>query len=326
MTDKAVLDEYQTLLEGTGFVVLPQQTQIKLTGADRVSFLHSFCTNDITALCPGEGCEAFITSVQGKILAYVFVFCHSHSLIVESKETNSFDLIRHFDRYLIREDVQLHDQSEQFSQILLSGSGWLNLLSHFTDQIPVTPLAHVNGQLNGQSISIRSVELTGSNSFLCRVVREAVPAVCQSLRDKDALECGTEALEITRVEAGIPVAGVDVTEENFPQEVGRDDKTINFNKGCYLGQETVARIDALGRVNWMRVGLRFESAKVPTAGLELTDQGKTTGRVTSAVWSPRLKAPLAMAYVRHNYATVGDNLDSSLGLAEVVRFPAFAGK
>jgi hypothetical protein len=134
-------------------------------------------------------------------------------------------------------------------------------------------------------------------------------------------ECGWNALETLRIESGTPLLGVDFDERNLPQEVGRDAQAISFTKGCYLGQETVARIDALGHVNQRIAGVRFGGDAPPFAGTELTRGGAAVGRVTSAAWSPRLAAPLALAMVRREHGAPGTALESALGPCEVVALP-----
>jgi folate-binding protein YgfZ len=124
-----------------------------------------------------------------------------------------------------------------------------------------------------------------------------------------------------RVEAGIPLFGVDFGEDNLPQEIGRDRKGISFTKGCYLGQETVARIDALGHVNQQLVGVRFSEGTSPTASLELVAGGAAVGNLTSATYSPRLHVPLGLAMLRRGSNAIGTQLDSAAGKCEVVALP-----
>src|SRR5205823_1916516 len=113
-------------------------------------------------------------------------------------------------------------------------------------------------------------------------------------------------VEFLRIEAGTPVFGKDITEKNLPQEIGRDDRAISFVKGCYLGQETVARIDALGHVNQILKGLRIEPRSAcPAAGSSLEDDGKRVGVVTSVAVSPSRNCPLALALVRTSHARAG---------------------
>ena len=142
------------------------------------------------------------------------------------------------------------------------------------------------------------------------------------LRQAGARPCGSEAVEIARIEAGTPLFGRDITDANLPQEIARDARAISFVKGCYIGQETVARLDALGHVNRTLAGVRFAATDVPASGTELTDDsGKVAGRVTSATFSPTLGAPLALAFVRRETNTPGSKLTSAVGPAEVVQLP-----
>jgi folate-binding protein YgfZ len=136
--------------------------------------------------------------------------------------------------------------------------------------------------------------------------------------------CGREAFETLRIEAGVPLFGVDFDERNFPQEVGRDREAISYTKGCYLGQETVARIDALGHVHQRIVGVKFEGEGVPPAGTELTADGNVVGRVTSATFSPRLGAPLALAMVRREQQALGSRFQSKFGAGVVLQLPLAA--
>jgi folate-binding protein YgfZ len=114
-----------------------------------------------------------------------------------------------------------------------------------------------------------------------------------------------------------------MTAENLPQEIDRNPQAISFTKGCYLGQETVARIDALGHVNRMLRGVRFSCDSVPVAGTPLFSDSpdRPVGQVTSSCWSPRLEAPLAMAFLRRGNHEPGTRLNSELGAAEVVQLP-----
>ena len=126
---------------------------------------------------------------------------------------------------------------------------------------------------------------------------------------------------MARIERGQPYYGRDIHDRSLPQEVARDAQALSFVKGCYIGQETVARIDALGHVNKTLIGVKFAGEQVPAAGMELTRDGQPVGQVTSAAFSPRLSAPLALAYVRRGSNTPGTKLESPVGPGEVVGLP-----
>jgi tRNA-modifying protein YgfZ len=115
--------------------------------------------------------------------------------------------------------------------------------------------------------------------------------------------------------------GVDFNDSNLPQEVSRDREAISFTKGCYLGQETVARIDALGHVNQQLVGVRFLGTTLPDPGMQLIHDGRAVGNVTTATYSPQLDAPLALAMLRREHVAVNTRLDSSVGACELVALP-----
>src|SRR5438046_8506879 len=104
-----------------------------------------------------------------------------------------------------------------------------------------------------------------------------------------------------RIEAGYPLYGRDITDKNLPQEIDRDRLAISFTKGCYLGQETVARIDALGHVNRLLRGIKFLTSAIPERGTELQSGGKVVGHVTSSCWSPGIGAPLALGFLRRGH-------------------------
>jgi folate-binding protein YgfZ len=115
--------------------------------------------------------------------------------------------------------------------------------------------------------------------------------------------------------------GLDITDKNLPQEVGRNEKAISFTKGCYLGQEIVARIDSRGAVSKVLCGLRFQKADVPPGGAELTCEGQPAGHVTSAAYSPGFQASVALAYVRRPFHEPGVVVDSACGPGTVVELP-----
>jgi folate-binding protein YgfZ len=290
--------QYDALRSGNAYVELANWSSITFTGSDRVKFLNSFCTNDVTKLAAGQNCEAFITNVKGKTIGYGLVDCWNDELVFVSVPDQAALLIAHFDRYIIREDVQLRDTTSERKYFhlhilpVITSSRWLGW------------------------------ELLGPYAgALMEVSANDVAQFRQALDDRNLVACDMEAFESLRIEAGTPMFGKDFDENNLPQEVGRDREAISFTKGCYLGQETVARIDALGHVNRRLAGVRFSGNDVPAAGTEILKDGGKVGYVTSAAFSPRLSAPLAIAMVRRGANTVGTSLESSSGDCEVVALP-----
>jgi folate-binding protein YgfZ len=314
--------EYDALVQHAGLVDLGHRTQIEVGGADRAAWLHNLTTNEIRKLAPGAGCEAFLTSVQGKILAHLMVFAAAESIVLDTVAGQAKANHEHNQQYMITEQVTLIDRSETWSELLLGGPQAEALLADVAGtKPPAERLAHGPATVAGHTVWLRRADVTGPTDFLISGQSAEVAAAKSALIQSGALECGDAAFEAARVEWGFPLYGPDISEKNLPQEVARDAQTISFVKGCYLGQETVARIDALGHVNKTLVGVRFANAAVPEPGLELTAGGKGAGTVTSVAYSPRLEAPMALAYVRRGSTASGTPLDSALGAAKVVTLP-----
>jgi folate-binding protein YgfZ len=159
---------------------------------------------------------------------------------------------------------------------------------------------------------------------LLEATPQSLPQVLQDLQTEGARACGAVAFDAVRIESGTPLFGIDFDEEALPQEVGRDELAISFTKGCYLGQETVARIDALGHVNQGIAGVRFDGAGLPAANSDLSQGDKPAGHVTSATYSPRMEAALALAMIRRQWLPPGTRLESSVGSCEVVDLPVYS--
>jgi len=320
------IGEYDSLKSGAGLVDFSDRTQVEVLGEDRATFLHSFCTNEIRKLALGTGCEAFLTSVQGKTLSHVNVFAWPESLVLETVPEQGPKIVEHLDRYIIRERVTLADRSSEWAEQLLAGAEAESVLKQLTENsAPPQNLACVATEFNTSGgplkVWVRRIDLINAPSFIISCASEDLQQVSAALVAAGAMQCSREAFEAARIEAGTPLFGHDITDKNLPQEVNRDRQAISFTKGCYLGQETVARLDALGHVNKLLAGVRFFEANVPPPGTELTSDGQKAGDVTSSTWSPALGAPLSLAYVRSGKHAPGTRLESSFGPAEVVSLP-----
>lgn len=324
---ESFLEQHAAITERTAVADVSDRTQIELTGSDRKSFLHNMSTNEINALKVGTGCEAFFTTAQGKIVAHACVFQRPESIVLETVPGQSESLINHLDRYLIREDVELHDRSTSWGQLLLAGPQAAELLDASTEgQIPSTELSSGVVTLFDTEVTVIRTTMAGPVGFLIGCQKSQTPSLLASLSNSGAEQVNDhEVLEAVRIEAGWPAYGRDITSANLPQEVARDGQAISFSKGCYIGQETVARIDALGHVNKYLVGLRCNTPDVPAPGAELSQGDKTIGQITSAIYSPRLKTPLALGYVRRGSHSPGTQLECPLGPVEVVALPLTAG-
>ena len=312
--------EYAALSKGAGLINMASRTRVELTGADRASFLHNLCTNDIKRLAPGSGCEAFLLDARGHVVAHVFVICRPESLVLETVPEQAAAIIGHLDRYQIRERVEFQDRSA-WREWLLAGPDAPDILQRLAGDVPRAMLASLECALAGTPATIVKVPVTEPDGFLVIAPSEVSADIEQVLKEAGAAPCTAATLEVARIENGFPFFGPDITEKNLPQEVARDRAAISFNKGCYLGQETVARIDALGHVNKTLCRLRFAGSDVPEPGMQVFAAGQSVGQVTSAIYSPRFTAPLALAYIRRGSDQPGTVLESEAGAAEVLAPP-----
>ncbi len=290
--------QYEKLTTNGGILPVPNRSIVEFTGRDRTRFLHNLCTNDVAGLKPGQGCEAFALNARGKTVGHFFLFVEADRIVLDSAPNQSDILIDHFEHYLVTDDVSLADRTAEFCQLLVVGPNAKARVATLTGaQVPDNECDHVSVRLGGPTVRIRSLSWCSPGDVSILSDRNERDAVLQALTS-DGLEVFDEKwFDTRRVENRFPLFGIDITADNLPQEVDRNDQAISFVKGCYLGQETVARIDAMGHVNRKLVGLQFDGDELPESGVELVVDEKVVGTVTSSARSPRLGCPLAMAYV-----------------------------
>lgn len=263
------------------------RTQIELTGEDRAKFLHGFCTNDIKHLQPGQGCEGFLTNIKGKVVGHVFVFATETSLWLDTVAGQGDAIISHLDHYLIREDVQFIDHSMRRGELFVTGSHSARLLM-LDEGLPLCGC--ISRESFGQPFDIRRVDLFSQPGFLMSLPIETMDSMKRSLFAVGCAAGSNELFESQRIAAGFPFFGIDISDENIAQEVARTPQCISFTKGCYLGQEPIARLDALGHTNRELRRVRFDSGKQPLPGTKLlaAETDDDAGVLTSV-------APLATA-------------------------------
>lgn len=257
---------------------------LRVSGPDAVSFLHNMCTNDVKKLAVGNTCEALFTDVKAHAIAHAIVCRTDEGCLVVVTSPRADELATHLDRYHIREDLELATDK---SPVVFA-----------SDQAAAEEDCPENTWRPVVGLGASSAISTGTDS--------------EWIERGNWQELSEEAFERLRIEQQFPLDGVDVDERNLPQELNRDAQLISFTKGCYLGQETVARIDALGRVNQLLVPIRFNREKAPTAGEELVAEAKVVGRITSA--SP---VGVGLAYVRRGHSDAGTVLNTQRSSSSV---------
>lgn len=328
MSDLAPLAaEECALATSCGVVDLSTRTKIAVRGDDRVSFLHNFCTNDIRGLAVGSGAEAFLLDAKGHIRFHVLIACRPDCLLLDASPGVGEALVRHLDRYIIREKVTLADQTTELAELLVAGNHAPSVIQQvLSTTAPEQPLDSVGLPEFGEPAFVQRSVQTAAPNFAVVVPRANLETLQQRLIAAGAVACGFAVWNVARIEAGFPRAELDIGEKTLAQEVNRNDRTLNFRKGCYLGQETVARLDALGHVNRVLVGIRQATELPPTPEIaasssELTVADSVVGRITSQAYSAARRAVVGLAYVATAHSRAGSQLQSATGPFEVVDLP-----
>jgi folate-binding protein YgfZ len=297
--------EYRWTREHASIFSVVGRTQLELVGRHRATFLNNFCTNDIVRMAAGRGGEAFLTSIQAKVLAWLHVYVEADQIWVDADHAGAEAVLGHLRKFVICEDVRFHNRTADFQFIHVAGPGAERAVaSAFEVQPPAALHQHIRHPL----AHIRRRDYLGMTGFdLLTTESDRLRA---SLSSEGVRPAGSLALESLRLEAGTPMYGRDLTEANLPQEVDRNDLAISFTKGCYLGQEPIARIHALGHVNRFLRKLECAGPEPIRSGARVLLGGTEVGRITSA--APALRRTLALAYVRRGHHAPGTRLQVEL--------------
>ena len=300
------------------FIRLTERTCVSIGGRDRHRLLHSFCTADIKVLQLHCATEAFVLNDKGKTLWHGLVLSMDTELLLIGAGTHAAKLIAHLDRYIIRDDVQLIDRSADIDSFFIFGATASSRLSALVGDLPDRNEIAVRA-VGAVSFTISQLEVAGWGYLLLTNTLDRT-AIETWLQSADFACCSAAALDYYRIENQTPWYGDDLDDTNLPQELQRDQKAISFHKGCYLGQETVARIDAIGRVNQLLIGLEIESTMPPEPGMELQLDGKVVGRLTSVAHN-NTGAFVGLGYVRRGHSAAGTRLTMINGTARIRLLP-----
>ena len=312
------LELYDAVVAGVGWVDRTDRLRVEVRGPDRAKFLNNLTTNDVKRLGGGRGCEAFVTSPQGKTLAFVSLLAAEDLILLRADTAAWSHLKPHLEKYGLFDDVSVIDVSSATFEWHFAGPRADELLEilftndadeSVTSGLDRSDLAHVPQRLAGLAVRLVRERPTGRSGWTLIGSRTDIDSCRQAILSHGhgvaPREIDAEIYDVLRIEAGTPEFGRDLSADNLPQELGRDALAINFVKGCYLGQETVARIDALGHVNKVLRGLRINGDASPNVGAPIEVEGKPVGIVSSTAFSPGWGQPIALAMIRTAHAIAG---------------------
>jgi glycine cleavage system T protein len=323
----SVADEYEAARRGVGLVDRSHVGRLRLTGEDGLDLLNRLSTNELEDLAVGQGRSTVLTSNKGRILDLLLVLNRSDHLLVITSPESRQKVADWIDFYTFTEDVAVQDVTEDTAMLAVMGPGAAGLLESLgvSDIGTQERYQSVSAAIGDTETVVVRTDFAGPPAFELIVPAPDGTRLWQELLKKGAPEglrpVGLEALEIVRVESGVPLYGREMSEEVNPLEANLKG-SISFNKGCYIGQEVVARLDTYEKVQRYLVGLRWDSDTVPPPGTDLLADGKKVGKITSAVALPEKGRGIGMGYVAKAHARPGVRLTIATprdGISALVR-------
>jgi folate-binding protein YgfZ len=308
--------DYEALTEGAAFIDFSNRGRLCLTGADRQAFINGQVTNNVKDLRAEQGCYAALANAKGKMTCDLNIFVLADEILLDFEPGLAAKVTERLEKFIIADDVQIADVSGSFGLASVLG-----------------PRANTTCESLGWRVPKNSFQIELQDSvYIANVPRLGAPGVdiyypletadvFAKLKNAGIDACSIEAFETARVEQGIPRFGADMDENTLaPEAVGEN--AISYSKGCYIGQEVIARIRTYGQVAKALRGLRFDpDASVPKPGDKVHFEGREVGWITSAAFSPKLDRPIALGYVRKECNQIGARLTVNHFGAEIVPVP-----
>ena len=303
--------EYAAVRGSVGFLDLSYRGKLEATGPDRITFLHSMISNDVQGLANFTGRYATLLTPTGKIVSDFYYYVFPEFVLIDIEPGLVPKTMEMLEKYIIMDEVDFKDISDDIAHLSLHGPRSPELIR----QLFCLPGPSAQYQ-------VQETEWEGARTWLIRkseleedgyeilLSEKAAPSLREAVMEAASgelklLRVGQEARNILRVENGVPWYGVDMDESHYPMEA-RLDNAISLTKGCYLGQEVVARATNLGGVPKLLIGLKLRSDfAAPRKARVLDKEGKPMGSVTSSVFSLRLQTPIALAYLKRAFAAPG---------------------
>jgi len=353
MPDTAMIaDEYRLARSSGAVLERDDRALLEISGRDRAAWLHNLVTNAVKTLSPGDGNYAFATNVRGRVIFDGNILVLEEAIWFDLDARLLASAMKHFDRYIITEDVRLTDLTPNSGRIAVIGPRAADLVQHlgFGNLTPMAQLQHVgaatspgpggDGITNGRpastagptiapSVRMFRHDFTGLPGAEFIVVgeghRAAIDRIAAACAELKLARISAETARVLRMEAGIPASVEDLDEDVVPPETLQVERGISYHKGCYLGQEVIERMRSHNILARRLVGLRVEGDAAVARNAPITISHQLAGRVTSCCHSPALEATLALGYIKSVHAKPGVQVrvggDGEGRAAEVIALP-----
>ena len=326
----SVEDEYAAIAARVGLVDRSYLSKLKLTGRDVIELLQRLSTNDLTDLRPGMSCHTVLTTEKGRVIDVVTLYCTADASVILLCHAPARTVQDWIQKFIIMEDVTIANQTSDYTLYSLFGPGLEDLVP-LTDWAPRSPwrLAQViETRKEGIDTIIGKAETVCQGGVNILSSTSQGELIWKMLLEAGAIgrlmPCGSESLEIHRVEHGLPMYGRELTQDVNPLEAGLDGY-VSFTKGCYIGQEVIARLDTYKKLQRKLIGLVLSGQRSIPTFTRVKVRNEDVGWVTSVVNSIHLGKTVALAYIRSAWAVQGTlvhvALESGEVEAEVVELP-----
>ena len=302
--------EYLAATETAGLVDRSYLGRLEIAGADGLDLLNRLSTNKLDELQVGEGAITALTSNKGRIVDLLHVLRLEDRLLVLTGPENRQKVAEWIDFYTFVEDITVEDVTEDTAMVSLIGPRAESIVLHVCEGEVAMPgsAGTVGVRVDGNDATLVRSDVGRLPEYAIVVPLAGAQTLWEAMLRQGAVPVGMDVLEAIRVERGMPVAGKELTEDYNPLEAGLLDY-VSFNKGCYVGQEVVTRLDTYDKVQKHLVGLAFQGDSVPAEGATLFAGGKQTGTITSLATSPTSGRPIGLGYVRKAEAASGARLN-----------------
>ncbi|MGZ4170350.1 MAG: CAF17-like 4Fe-4S cluster assembly/insertion protein YgfZ [Solirubrobacteraceae bacterium] len=298
MTSITVTDsEYRAVTQACGLVDRSERGKLALTGPDAKTFLQGQVSNDVEALKPGSGCYTAFLTPKGKMLGDIRILNAGDELLLDTERVALQELFNMIRRFSVGYTLELHKRTLQRGLLSLLGPDAVEVAG--AEQLGEAEDS--NTALDVDGFATRAIRTEVGIDLLCDA--QDTDALIAALTSRGAQPVSEAVAECVRIERGRPRYGVDLDDSVIPQEAGLNQRAVSFTKGCYVGQETVARLYYRGKPNRHLRGLRL--AAPAQTGDEIVFADKVVGRLASVAESPAL-GPIALALVRREAAAGSD--------------------
>ncbi len=300
--------------------------RVTLAGADRAGYLQGILTNDIAALTPGTGCYTAMLTAQGRMITDMRVLELGDRMLLDVPRPLVRAVSDHFERFVFVEDVRVEDATESLAEVSLYGprAGDVLTAAGLDGGVPAALYASRRARLADRDVTLVRCDDIGVAGVSVLAARDDAEAVHRALAAAGATPASAADVDAVRVESGRPWFLIDMDTDTIPLEAGLEARAISRSKGCYVGQEVIVRVQdrGHGRVARRLVGLVFDADDdLPAAGDAVRSGDRDLGRVTSAVWSPSLARPIALAYVQRDFVEPGTRVTVDGTAAAVAALP-----